>query len=346
MTNYLVSIIIPVYNAEKYLKDCLDSIIAQTYTNWECLLIDDGSKDSSAQICDEYVSADSRFKVFHKENGGVSMARNYGISIASGSYICFLDSDDLLKPQYLETALNEISDYDLLIFGFTRINGHRDGDVLPDNRQGLNEKECERLLYDLKDDEQTSEFFCFPWNKIYRTNLLKDNNIQFPLDLSFREDEIFAYRYTPYVRKIKVIRESFYLYNEASVGLTAKKRSPQKNILFATYLIDQAHKTPINRSKTLLYCRAYIYMIDAIMESRRIKEKLDVSRQLISMHSSIDFIFDDGLLNGRQKRLLVTLLRKQSRLGLISLSYFRKAIIWYRIHFTKNSEYLKWGTIV
>lgn len=97
-----ISIIIPVYRAEKYLKKCLDSIMAQTYTNWECILVDDGSPDKSGAICEDYSEFDSRFKVFHKTNGGPSTARNYGLDHADGDFVCFVDSDDYIAPLFLE----------------------------------------------------------------------------------------------------------------------------------------------------------------------------------------------------------------------------------------------------
>ena len=90
----LISIIVPVYNVEDYIRPCLDSILAQTYTNFEAILVDDGSKDGSGSVCDEYAEKDSRFIVVHKENGGVSSARNKGLEIAKGEYIAFVDSDD------------------------------------------------------------------------------------------------------------------------------------------------------------------------------------------------------------------------------------------------------------
>ena len=89
-----ISVIIPVYNTEKYLHRCIDSVLAQTYQDFELLLIDDGSKDSSGAICDEYAAKDTRVRVFHKENGGVSDTRNYGLDLAQGKYLMFLDSDD------------------------------------------------------------------------------------------------------------------------------------------------------------------------------------------------------------------------------------------------------------
>ena len=109
MENELISIIVPIYNVEKYLQQCLDSILNQTYQNFECLLINDGSPDHSADICREYAVKDSRFKYFEKENGGLSDARNYGIIQSKGSYLTFVDSDDWLDSHYIETL------YELMI---------------------------------------------------------------------------------------------------------------------------------------------------------------------------------------------------------------------------------------
>ena len=104
----LVSIIVPVYNAERYLHRCIDSVLAQTYTNFELLLINDGSKDNSGEICDKYAVKDSRIRVFHKENGGVSSARNMGIDEAKGEWLSFIDSDDWIEPTMYEKMLQEL----------------------------------------------------------------------------------------------------------------------------------------------------------------------------------------------------------------------------------------------
>ena len=108
----LISIIVPIYNVEKYLRQCLDSIMNQTYQNFECLLINDGSPDNSANICREYVDKDSRFKYFEKENGGVSSARNLGIEYSKGEYITFIDSDDWVDSDYLELLYMKINEYE------------------------------------------------------------------------------------------------------------------------------------------------------------------------------------------------------------------------------------------
>ena len=97
-----VSIIVPVYNAEKYLRECLDSIISQIFTDWECILVDDGSPDNSGEICNEYAKDDSRFRVFHVQNGGVSRARNIGLDNMSSEWVMFVDSDDAIAENTLE----------------------------------------------------------------------------------------------------------------------------------------------------------------------------------------------------------------------------------------------------
>ena len=111
MENELISVIVPIYNVENYLRMCLDSIQNQTYKNFECLLINDGSPDNSAEICREYVAKDSRFRYFEKENGGVSSARNYGVELAEGSFITFVDPDDWLEPNYLEILYLKMIEY-------------------------------------------------------------------------------------------------------------------------------------------------------------------------------------------------------------------------------------------
>ena len=118
-----ISIIIPVYKAEKYLRRCLDSVLSQTLSNWECILVDDGSPDQSGAICDEYAAKDSRFRVIHKPNGGVSSARNEGLDTAKGEFICFIDSDDWVGPKYLE-HLHFLKTQHLLKCGFPSLIFH------------------------------------------------------------------------------------------------------------------------------------------------------------------------------------------------------------------------------
>ena len=113
-----ISIIIPVYNVEKYISECIESILKQTYNNFELLLINDGSTDTSGNICDKYAELDKRIRVFHKKNEGVGIARNLGIEHARGEWICFIDSDDWISSDYFETIMNDINIADLTFWGF------------------------------------------------------------------------------------------------------------------------------------------------------------------------------------------------------------------------------------
>lgn len=120
MRTPLISVIIPVYRAENFLSKCLDSLINQTFTDWECILVDDGSPDKSGEICEEYALRDSRFRVFHKENGGVSSARNLGLDNICGEFVTFIDSDDYVGPTYL-SLFAEHSNFDLIFTGLHRV---------------------------------------------------------------------------------------------------------------------------------------------------------------------------------------------------------------------------------
>ena len=119
----MVSCIIPVYNTEKYLRRCIESVLAQTFVDWEMLLIDDGSTDASGSICDEYAAKDERIRVFHKENGGISSARNLGLNYAQGEWIFFVDSDDSLPKTSLESLLARSSDANIIAVGFIVVGG-------------------------------------------------------------------------------------------------------------------------------------------------------------------------------------------------------------------------------
>ena len=106
----LISVVVPIYNVENYIKKCVDSILSQTYKNLEIILVDDGSPDNCPQICDEYAQKDNRIKVIHKENGGLSDARNAGIDISKGKFITFIDSDDYIEKDYVEVLYNSIKE--------------------------------------------------------------------------------------------------------------------------------------------------------------------------------------------------------------------------------------------
>ncbi len=132
-----VSIIVPIYNSELYLTECIDSILNQDFTDWELLLIDDGSSDLSGKICDSFASKDRRIRVFHRENSGVSVARNWGLFQAVGDYICFIDSDDMVTPDYLSSFWKDAVNTDLYMQGYQIVDdGKRVQDIVSFGKQG------------------------------------------------------------------------------------------------------------------------------------------------------------------------------------------------------------------
>lgn len=170
----MVSIVIPVYNVEKYLRQCVDSVLAQTYRDWELILVDDGSPDSCPQICDEYASKDTRIKVIHQKNQGVSCARNIGIAAAIGEYLCFIDSDDEVHCDYLNVLIKTLESIgaDFSCVGFCMNPNHYNivdsGITIYSGYQY-----CENLLY------QTNEL-CIPspWGKLFKRNIISDEFFQ------------------------------------------------------------------------------------------------------------------------------------------------------------------------
>lgn len=187
-----VSIIIPVYNVEKYIDKCVCSIIDQTYKNIEIILIDDGSTDSSGQICDSY--SDSRVKVYHINNSGVSSARNVGLSKATGDYIMFVDSDDSVDRKYVELMVRNISNYQLACCSFSKIYDTSNNEENPDRCEFLDNilLDKEQCIFNIFDNPN---FGGYLWNKIFISNIIKNNNIKFKSELKICEDMVFVYEY-------------------------------------------------------------------------------------------------------------------------------------------------------
>lgn len=182
-----ISIIVPVYNVEKYLHKCVDSILSQTLSDFELLLVDDGSKDSSGNICDDYASIDSRIHVIHKKNGGVSSARNVGLDAAKGKYIVFVDSDDFVDSDYLETLYPK-NDEDLVCCSFVLENATSQSswNVFLSDCYG-SKKALEENL--------TKFVFCAVYCKIYKRDIIHTGKVRFNELLSQCEDGMFVFDY-------------------------------------------------------------------------------------------------------------------------------------------------------
>ena len=209
-----ISIIIPVYKAEKYLYSCLDSILPQTFTDFEVLLIDDGSPDRSGEICEEYAKKDARIRVFHKENGGVSSARNVGLREAKGDWIMFIDSDDTVDADYIEHYYLFVKDDVQLVLGRIDIPQK---EIIHQKESVVRSLELVHFVIEHKVLNYSA-----PFCKIFNRQIIVDNDILFPMGVHMGEDGIFLTRYLNSINTLKAIDYSGYNYNRHTASLSQR----------------------------------------------------------------------------------------------------------------------------
>lgn len=215
--NSLISIVVPVYNVEKYLSRCIESILKQSYENLELLLVDDGSTDDSGKICDYYKSLDSRISVFHKKNGGVSSARNLGIKEAKGVFLTFVDSDDWLDTDYLKNFRVESISADFYISGaLYDINGKpfSQKTYIEENAESINSIVSIFFEQGLKNNG-------YPWGKLFLLKIIRDNKLFFDEELTINEDHVFVFEYY-------LLIHSLYLTNNAGYHYLVNDNSGRK----------------------------------------------------------------------------------------------------------------------
>ena len=209
----MVSIIVPAYNCIESLECCVGSIRQQTYTNFELMLVDDGSTDGSGELCDKLAAEDTRIRVIHKPNGGVSSARNAGIDAATGGYITFCDSDDYLEPDYLEALIQAAEsnpDCGHIWCCFQTVTGYQKENAAPNYTSAKS-----LLCYTLQDYMSLHEMWlgAEPWNKLYRTDIVQTAKVRFPEDLSLGEDWLFNLAYIDASANEKIVVVTKPLYN-------------------------------------------------------------------------------------------------------------------------------------
>lgn len=214
----LISIIIPVYKSERYLKRCLNSVINQTYPELEIILVDDGSPDKCPVICDDYAEKDLRIKVIHKENGGVSSARNAGIDFASGDYICFVDSDDWMPEDSVKVLVEKIESTGCQFVA---------GVCVTDKGKIKNKIRNKKRIDFLEKPEELLSYICepgsySPYAKIYKTDLIKKYNIRYDENLKCSEDALMIRQYFKYCKSICLIPDIVYCYNTQNESSLSK----------------------------------------------------------------------------------------------------------------------------
>lgn len=236
-----VSILIPVFNSELYLHSCIKSVLNQTYTNLEIIIVDDGSFDDSANICEYYSSLDTRIKVFHKSNEGISKTRNFCLEKANGEYVCFIDSDDIIHPQMIEKLVSNILTYkcEISICAFDKF----------DDEMNINLHQVSSKSIVLTSDEVKRDFFLNKkigfanWNKLYRSNIAK--NIVFE-DIVLGEDYLYNSEYFKMVNKAVFIDTSLYFYRNTYNSLSNINRFDEVKMDNQIYSREKAYNNFIN----------------------------------------------------------------------------------------------------
>ena len=274
----MISVIVPVYNVEKYLHQCVNSLLIQTYKDFEIILVDDGSTDSSGIICDDYAKNNFNIRVIHKKNQGLGLARNTGLQHASGEYVTFIDSDDYADKHLLEDLYNGIieTNVDVCIGGFKKVADS--GQVLYEEKydeqyfihDNTTNKAFIKMLGSLPSKHDSIRMSV--WNVLYKLSIIKDNNIQFPSERELiSEDLIFDFYYYQYVKKCKLLNNSNYYYraNPTSLTMSYRKDRLERTIVFYKHLSKLMKKSNYSKESFLRFKKLiFIYIRMCIKQEK------------------------------------------------------------------------------
>lgn len=207
----MISIVVPIYNCERFLPSCIDSILAQSFQDFEVLLVDDGSNDQSGAICDQYASQDTRIRVFHRANAGVSASRNFGIEKANGEYVSFVDADDRIHANFLAKLLERLlsSKADFAYCDIVLENPESERIYTTYTLEGDKRKDFHKML------REGWGGLCF--NKLYNKSFLEKANIRFPKDINYCEDVLFSTQAFWMAEVVVKVPEALYYYNRRNV---------------------------------------------------------------------------------------------------------------------------------
>ncbi len=274
MSNFKVSIIVPIYNAQIFLKKLIENLTNQTYKNIEIILVNDGSTDNSLTICNELQKHDSRIKVIDKENGGVSSARNKGIEVSNGDYVTFVDSDDNIDEDYIRKMVENIEDECCLI----KCN----------YRNKLKEEKLNRDKY--LEKIISGEILGVCWGYLFRKDLLED--IYFDEKTSYMEDTVFIIQYLLRIKNVKIIDNDLYIHNYNLESLTVSRNDIEKKIDGYLYSINKIKKILIQEN---IYSDKYDKYLDRrkikIVEAEFAKVKdIEIIKRLLNNQNIIDVI--------------------------------------------------------
>lgn len=234
MKKGIVSIVVPIYNVEKYLDRCIESIVNQTYRNLEIILVDDGSPDNCPQMCDEWAKRDNRIKVVHKQNAGLGMARNTGIEQATGEYICFFDSDDYIEAETIENAYRSAvqNDADVVCFGVNYINtaGEKTGTRIPREQKAYRGEDVQKeyLPNLVGPDPKTGDDYGLSmtaWSKMFSMQSVQSNNWRFVSERQIQSEDVYSLlEWYGDVKTVFVLPHAYYNYCQNNMSVSRSYR--------------------------------------------------------------------------------------------------------------------------
>ena len=298
MSNGLVTIVLPIYNVEKYLNRCINSIVNQTYKNLEIILVDDGSPDKCPEMCDEWEKKDTRIKVIHKQNEGLGMARNTGIENATGDYICFFDSDDYLELTAIEKLykLAEKTDPDIVTYGYSKVNdsGNIYEKSIPNVKKITYEKKeiMEEFLPDMIFEVETSDnhnLHMSAWASMYSLEVILNSGWRFVSEREVIAEDVYSLMVLyQNIRRVSVLEEALYYYcdNGASLTHVFRKDRYKKIKYFHQACIKKANELKYSsKIKLRLAGPYYNFTLAAmkmiVMSKNKKQEKIEALNEII-----------------------------------------------------------------
>ena len=263
MDEFLISVIIPIYDVEKYLNKCINSVVNQTYKYLEIVLVNDGSPDRCPEMCDEWAKKDIRIKVIHKENGGLSDARNVGLGYATGDYLLFVDSDDYIELDLIEKSLCNVNRHDFVLFGYYIENLDENDHIITISPYYFDNENLQSMLSVIN----------YAWNKMYKRTFLQEKQIRFEKGISLIEDALFNEKAFTEAESIGYLNEPLYhyihrkrktlvnQYHENAYELHCISMNCAKNVLSSKFFIKYYTETiMVNKHfGGLLYCFSNLF---------------------------------------------------------------------------------------
>lgn len=321
MKKSLISIIVPVYNSKAHLECCVTSILHQSYKQFELLLIDDGSTDGSSGLCDELSQKSEKIRVIHKENGGVSSARNAGLDMASGDYIVFVDSDDVISNNYVETFIESSHKGDLILGMIEDVYFDDTGSIIKRHTRNVDAPDCGILA-----DEyyKLLELLRVPVVKLYKRDIIEVYHIRFDENLSVAEDQVFNFAYYKHIKTYSLEPRSVYKYyhqyNSSSLSSTKTKKTFESELYKLRVEYDFI-KDYSSKNADLVYVYHMISMLN-IYSNLKDDRGIWSFYKRVKRIAKLNPIQADKALN-KKKKLIVNLLNLKLY-SIVTLYYYLK----------------------